>query len=43
MYYLSLSLFRYACGYMKQPEQAFLNFKKFHANDDVEDGIMLLF
>jgi len=34
---------RFACGYMKQPEQTMLNFKKFHGSDDIPNELMLVF
>merc|ERR1719516_827395 len=32
---------RFACGYLKQPEAAYLNWKEFHDDQDVPDGLFL--
>jgi len=33
---------RFACGYLKQPEAAFLNWKQFHSDQPMEGGLLFL-
>ena len=36
------SIFSLACGYLKHPESAFLNWKQFHADQPIEGGLLFL-